>query len=81
VNLSEDTWLVSTNQRQGIRTVSAWLSRARAGLGRVAAYLAARRRRLQDAEVLHTFSDRDLWDLGLSRSDIPSIISGTYRRD
>jgi uncharacterized protein YjiS (DUF1127 family) len=81
VNLSEDTWLVSTDQQRGTSTISVWLSRARAGLGRVVAYLAAHRRRLQDAEVLNTFSDRDLWDLGLSRSDIPGIISGRYRRD
>jgi uncharacterized protein YjiS (DUF1127 family) len=81
VNLSEDTWLVSTNQQQGIHTAGVWLSRARTGAGRIVAYLVSRRRRIQDAEVLHSFSDRDLWDLGLSRSDIPGIISGAYRRD
>jgi uncharacterized protein YjiS (DUF1127 family) len=58
-----------------------WLSRAQAGLGRITAFVAARRRRAQDADVLHAFSDRDLWDLGLSRSDIPGVISGTYRRE
>jgi uncharacterized protein YjiS (DUF1127 family) len=41
----------------------------------------ARRRHAREAEVLHAFSDRELWDLGLSRSDIPGIIDGTYRRD
>jgi uncharacterized protein YjiS (DUF1127 family) len=81
VNLSEDTWLVSENQQQATHAVSVWLSRLQARLGRTAAFWAARRRRVQEAEILHGFSDRDLWDLGLSRSDITSIINGTYRRD
>jgi uncharacterized protein YjiS (DUF1127 family) len=81
VNLSEDTWLVSMNQQQSVHAVSVWLSRAQAALGHMAGFWAARRRRVQDAAVLHTFSDQDLWDLGLSRSDIPGIINGTYRRD
>jgi uncharacterized protein YjiS (DUF1127 family) len=45
------------------------------------AFWAARRHGARQAEVLHAFSDRELWDLGLSRSDIPGIIKGTYRRD
>ena len=81
MNLSEDTWLVSVNKRQAIQAASVWLSRLPAGLGRMAAFWAARRRRVQEAEILHGFNDRDLWDLGLSRSDIPGIINGMYRRD
>ncbi|HEX2944260.1 MAG TPA: DUF1127 domain-containing protein [Rhodopila sp.] len=41
----------------------------------------ARRRFYRDAQQLDHFSDRELWDLGLSRSDISSIAHGTYRRD
>ena len=81
MNLSEDTWLVSVNKRQAIHAASVWLSRVQAGFGRLAEFLATRHRRIQEAEVLYGFSDRDLWDLGLSRSDIPSIINGMYRRD
>jgi uncharacterized protein YjiS (DUF1127 family) len=81
VNLSEDTCLVSVNKRQTIQATNVWLSRLPNGLGRVAAFFAARRRRVQEAAILHGFSDRDLWDLGLGRSDIPGIINGTYRRD
>jgi uncharacterized protein YjiS (DUF1127 family) len=47
----------------------------------MAAFWAARHRRAQETEVLRGFSDRDLWDLGLGRSDIPGIINGTYRRN
>ena len=78
---SEDTCLVTSNQQHAIHAVSRWLSRAQAALGRMAAFWAARRQRVEDAEALRVLSDRDLWDLGLSRSDIPGIISGKYRRD
>jgi uncharacterized protein YjiS (DUF1127 family) len=44
------------------------------------AQAAIRRRFRRDAAQLSRFSDRDLWDLGLSRSDLPSIAEGTYRR-
>jgi uncharacterized protein YjiS (DUF1127 family) len=81
VNLSENTFPVSITQRKYIHAVSIWLSRVQAGFGRLAEFLATRHRRIQEAEVLYGFSDRDLWDLGLSRSDIPGIINGMYRRD
>jgi hypothetical protein len=30
---------------------------------------------------LYLFSERELWDVGLRRSDLPAIADGTYRRD
>jgi uncharacterized protein YjiS (DUF1127 family) len=30
---------------------------------------------------LAAYSDRELWDLGLSRSDLMSVDQGTFRRD
>jgi uncharacterized protein YjiS (DUF1127 family) len=42
---------------------------------------ALRRRYRRDASQLEHFNDRELWDLGLSRADIPAIARGTYQRD
>jgi uncharacterized protein YjiS (DUF1127 family) len=41
---------------------------------------ATRRRREQIWRELHSYSDRDLFDLGISRADIPAIVAGTYSR-
>jgi uncharacterized protein YjiS (DUF1127 family) len=32
-------------------------------------------------QELYRSSDRELWDMGLSRSDLPEIARGTYRQD
>lgn len=81
MNLSENVWLVAPNQKPAVHAARVFLSRLQAGLDRMTAFWAARRHGARQAEVLHAFSDRELWDLGLSRSDIPGIIKGTYRRD
>ena len=52
----------------------AWLSR------RFSLYL-EKRRTARDMQDLAAFSDRDLWDLGLSRSDLMAVERGTYTRD
>jgi uncharacterized protein YjiS (DUF1127 family) len=52
-----------------------------AGIGTLRAAWLARRQRAQDVAALHRFSDRELWDLGLSRADIMGISNGTYQRD
>jgi uncharacterized protein YjiS (DUF1127 family) len=51
-----------------------------AAVRRYLARAAITRRYHRDAAQLSRFSDRDLWDLGLSRSDLPSIADGSYRR-
>jgi uncharacterized protein YjiS (DUF1127 family) len=45
------------------------------------AHFQARRRRARELRELFAFDERDLRDLGLSRSDFLSIQNGTYRRD
>ncbi len=42
---------------------------------------AERRQARELARELHTCSDRELHDMGLSRCDIPAVIQGTYARD
>jgi uncharacterized protein YjiS (DUF1127 family) len=58
-----------------------WWTRLQAALGRIAAFGAARRQRARDFQTLSDFTDRQLWDIGLSRSDVQGAIKGTYRRD
>ena len=42
--------------------------------------LQVRRSRARARQELESYSDRQLQDLGISRSDIPSIVAGTYAR-
>ncbi len=56
---------------QGLRS---WLAR------RLSA-IAARQRHAREMADLARFSDRELWDLGLSRSDLMAVERGLYRRD
>ena len=49
--------------------------------GGAVAHFQARRRRAQELRELFAFDERDLRDLGLSRSDFVSIQNGTYHRD
>jgi uncharacterized protein YjiS (DUF1127 family) len=58
-----------------------WLS----GIGGMArrrySVWAARRRELATARALYHLSDAELRDMGLSRGEIPAVVSGTYCRD
>ena len=82
MHLSEPAWLVSSSPATEKPRESGVLHRALHGLTNWGlTRWAAQRRRRRDAAVLLSFSDRELWDLGLSRSDIPRIVDGTYRRD
>ena len=47
---------------------------------RFAAWRAGRRERARIARELLSYTDRELFDLGIGRGDIPAIINGTYRR-
>jgi uncharacterized protein YjiS (DUF1127 family) len=53
----------------------------RRAVNRAVAYWQARRRRSRELNELFAFDERELRDLGLSRSDFVSIENGTYRRD
>jgi uncharacterized protein YjiS (DUF1127 family) len=59
----------------------AWWTHLRAGFTRFAATWAERRKLARDRQVLADFSDRELWDIGISRSDVPSVLAGTFNRD
>jgi uncharacterized protein YjiS (DUF1127 family) len=53
----------------------------RARFARLADAFAAHRLRAQQLRELYSFSDRELWDVGLSRADFMAIEKGVYRRD
>lgn len=80
MNLSENTWLVSQSRQSASPTPNTLVSRLQAGLDRIGTAWISYRQRSQDIQVLQSFSDRELWDMGLSRSDIVGIAKGTYRR-
>jgi len=80
MNPTKDAWLFSPGRQLSSSSAGAWPSRLRAGCDHLRTLWVARRQRAQARATLQSFSDRELWDLGLSRSDIPAIIKGTYRR-
>lgn len=47
---------------------------------RFQAWRAQRQERARIARELLSYTDRELADLGISRSDIPAIVNGTFRR-
>lgn len=47
---------------------------------RFLAWRERRRERARVARELLSYTDRELFDLGISRADIPAILNGTYRR-
>lgn len=57
------------------------LSQLRSYLQRIYVDWSDWRRRGREVAVLDSFSDRDLWDIGLGRSDLQAIRAGCYRRD
>jgi uncharacterized protein YjiS (DUF1127 family) len=77
MNLSNNTYLVAgsrrTTQPIGMR-LSEWYQRLRVSW----AQRSALARQMQE---LYQSSDRELLDMGLSRSDLPEIAKGTYRRE
>ena len=81
MNISGNPQLIAEHPQAIVSTAKAWLARLRAALGRRGASWTARRQRSGEIEELAAFSDRDLSDLGLGRSDLQAIINGTYRRD
>ena len=57
-----------------LQGLGGWISR------RLAAF-AERLRHAQEMADLAKYSDRELWDLGLSRSDLMAVERGIYTRD
>jgi uncharacterized protein YjiS (DUF1127 family) len=81
MNLSNNTYSLSEGRSKIAGGAGSWLVPTLARLGHLAAAWAARRARNRDLRELYRFSDRELWDVGLSRSDILAIARGTYSRD
>jgi uncharacterized protein YjiS (DUF1127 family) len=81
MSLNGGSRLISEEHQNITRDISAWLSRLYSQLSYVVAYLAAKRRRIRELDELRGFNDRELWDVGLSRSDIFAIEKDLYRRD
>jgi uncharacterized protein YjiS (DUF1127 family) len=69
---------LATGSRQTAQPVHTWLS---SRIHNLRAYLAQRRARAEELRELYRCTDRELWDIGLSRSDFMAIENGTYRRD
>jgi len=78
MNISKDFYLTGGDRRSNAGT---WLAAVLAPFQRLGAYMAQRRTRARQLSELYRFTDRELWDVGLSRSDIPAIQHGVYRRD
>lgn len=76
MNSSNNTYLIA-DSRQTTRPIgtslSMWYQRLRASWARRCTLA----RQMQE---LYRSTDRELWDMGLSRSDLPEIAKGTYRR-
>jgi uncharacterized protein YjiS (DUF1127 family) len=63
------------------RGASLWLSWLHTHVEHIGAKWAARRKRARELRDLCLFNARELRDVGLSRSDLPAIAKGAYRRD
>jgi uncharacterized protein YjiS (DUF1127 family) len=60
---------------------SAVWTQLRTRFSRLATAWADHRKLARDRQILNDFNDRQLWDIGISRSDIPAVLSGTFHRD
>ena len=79
MNFSEDARLIADGPMPVVRATGAWLA-LQSEFGRLGASWRTRRQRARELRELAALSDRELWDLGLGRSDLPAIANGAYRR-
>jgi uncharacterized protein YjiS (DUF1127 family) len=80
MSISDDAQFIAEGPQPIVATARAWLARLQAGLGHLRASWRARRQRSREVQELAAFSDRELWDLGLGRSDLQAVASDTHRR-
>jgi uncharacterized protein YjiS (DUF1127 family) len=76
MNSSSNTYLFDATL-QTARPAGGWLARL---FHRLRASWAQRREVERQMQELYRSSDRELWDMGLSRSDLREIAKGTYRK-
>ena len=81
MSLSNNTFSISGGQAKIAGEFGSWLSLLFNGFQRLRARHAEKRDRAREMWELHRLTDRELWDVGLSRSDFMAIEQGTYRRD
>jgi uncharacterized protein YjiS (DUF1127 family) len=81
MNLSEHARVLPDTHPKIPSELLRWLSQGLALLHRVADYWTARRQRARELDELYRFTDREFSDVGLSKSDLPAIEKGVYRRE
>jgi uncharacterized protein YjiS (DUF1127 family) len=81
MNLSDDTYLISGNPQRIASDAGKFLSAMLARLHRIGTSWTERRARAREMGDLYRFTDRELRDLGLSRSDLWAIKRGTFHRE
>jgi uncharacterized protein YjiS (DUF1127 family) len=77
MSISNNTYAISGSHH----AAGSWLSQVSARMHHWREVWAQRRARAREMRELNRCSDRELWDMGLSRSDLLSIEAGVYRRD
>ncbi len=71
------------SQVYDIATDTLWAQFARGVAVRRQLFAAWREKRAYRARItreLLTYTDRELFDLGIQRADIPAVVNGTFRR-
>jgi uncharacterized protein YjiS (DUF1127 family) len=68
-------------QQSLLRDTRRWLSQQLGPLRRVADAWMARRDHAQSMAELASFTDRELRDIALTRTDVAAIAKGEFRRD
>jgi uncharacterized protein YjiS (DUF1127 family) len=81
MNLYHDAQPIARSRQSILSGAIIFLTRVEKQFGRIGASWTAYRRRQREAQQLSAFSDRELWDLGLGRSDLRRIADGSFRRD
>jgi uncharacterized protein YjiS (DUF1127 family) len=81
MSTTNNTYPISGGQAKIAGEFNSFLSLLLAGFQQLRARRTERRVRAREMRELYGLSDRELWDVGLSRSDFLAIEQGTYRRD
>ena len=81
MSISNNTYPISHSHTKVAGEFGSWLSVLFAGIQHLRGRWAKKRTRAREMWELHHLTDRELWDVGLSRADFMAIEQGTYRRD
>ena len=81
MNLFDDARFLPATQPKFAADLRHGLLLGRALLRRVAEHWIARRQRAREIRELYGFSEQELADVGLSKSDLMAIEKGVHRRE